>query len=55
MAWTHDMDKELRRLEADNKRLREIIEEAISQHHRVAPNTIMDGVARKYEALKEKE
>jgi len=41
-------------LEAEIEWLKKIIEEAISQHHRVAPNTIMDGVMRKYEALKGK-
>ncbi len=40
-------------LKASHAKLVEIIETAISQHHRVAPNTIMDGVDRKYQALKE--
>lgn len=37
---------------AENKRLKEVIEAAISQHHRVMPNTVVDILIREYEALK---
>ncbi len=45
-------NKIIEQLKAEIKCLREIIEEAVSQHHRVASNTIVDGIIRKYEALK---
>ncbi len=41
-------------LQAELAARKEIIEQAISQHHRVRPSTIVDGIARKYEALKGK-
>lgn len=37
--------------QAKNERLKEIIEAAISQHHRVGPNTVVDILIREYEAL----
>ena len=49
--WKKDLE-ELHKLRAENKRLKKVIEAAISQHHRVRPNTVVDILIREYEALK---
>lgn len=48
--WKKDLE-ELHEVKAENKRLRTVIETAISQHHRVRPNTVVDILQREYEAL----
>ena len=44
--------KKVDELRAEKKGLKKVIEAAISQHHRVRPNTVVDILIREYEALK---
>lgn len=45
----------LEQLQTKNKDLKKAIETAISQHHRVRPNTVVDILIREYETLKQGE
>lgn len=51
IKYVNNLDKPETDLEQENKRLKIVIETAISQHHRVRPNIVVDILIREYQAL----